>query len=141
VPLGGVFGPQPHPHRFIHGTITEISSHSLTLTHALPDEKKGVSDEDQEEVSGPSCIPFDYAIYALGSKLPAPIDVWSTPEDLSNDGKLNVHENAIVPPAKTGTKAEGIAWMQASQQRIARAPSVLVVGGGALGIRTTRFLW
>lgn len=34
-----------------------------------------------------------------------------------------------------GTKAEGVAWMQAAQARVKVAESVLVIGGGALGVR------
>jgi hypothetical protein len=44
-------------------------------------------------------------------------------------------ENLLAPQVRKGTKKEAIAWMQAGQERIARADSVLVVGGGALGIR------
>jgi NADH dehydrogenase FAD-containing subunit len=136
IPLTGVFGPQSHPHRFIHGTVTGLSAHSVTVAPALPDEHTGLHDDVQEDVAGPSCVAFDYAIYALGSKLPAPIDLWSKPEDPEH--KASEHDNdedVIVPARKIGTKVEGVSWLQASQERIAKAPSVLVVGGGALGIR------
>lgn len=135
IPLTGVFGPQPHPHRFVHGTVTALSAHSVTVAPALPDEHTGLHDGVQEDIEGPSCVPFDYAIYALGSKLPAPIDLWSKPEDSDYTTCEVNDEDVIVPARKIGTKVEGVSWLQASQERIAKAPSVLVVGGGALGIR------
>lgn len=70
-------------------------------------------------------LKFDYAIYALGSKPPAPLNLWASGGD---------DESVMVAPYG-GTKAEGIEWMKRNQERIKKAGSVLVVGGGALGIR------
>ncbi|PSR71374.1 hypothetical protein PHLCEN_2v12750 [Hermanssonia centrifuga] len=64
-------------------------------------------------------LDFDYLVYALGSHLPQPIDLWA------KEG------SAIYG----GTKSEGVDWMKRAQTRIEQAPSVLVVGGGALGIQ------
>ena len=66
---------------------------------------------------------FDYAIYSLGSHLPAPINIWGP----SADGKDLAYSS--------GSKREGIAWLAKFHSVIEKAPSVLVVGGGALGIR------
>ena len=67
----------------------------MTLSRAFPEH--GLSD----------VVHFDYAIYALGSHL----------------------------PARRPSRAESVAWLQQHQQAVAAAGSVLVVGGGALGIR------
>lgn len=67
---------------------------------------------------------FDYAVYALGSHLPSPLNLWHA----SPDGKPAAH-------SYEGNKAEGIAWLRGKQRTIEDATSVLVVGGGALGIR------
>ena len=73
-------------------------------------------------------LSFEYAIYVLGSKLPSPIDLWndSTSTDKSSYG---------------GTKREGIQWLQQKQVRLLQenVKRVLVVGGGALGIRASTF--
>lgn len=34
-----------------------------------------------------------------------------------------------------GSKERGRAWLQAAQQRIEKARSIAVIGGGALGVR------
>lgn len=67
---------------------------------------------------------FDFAVYALGSHLPSPLNLWSA----TLDGKPPLH-------AYGGTKAESIAWLKDKQQTIEAAATVLIVGGGALGIR------
>jgi hypothetical protein len=109
VPMLGVFRPQPHPHHFIHGTITTLSKHDITVSRALPDGHTGKMDDSQDDVKGPSCIPFDYAIYALGSKLPASIDLWSAPEEDEHVRETeNPDENTIMPQAKVGTKKEDV---------------------------------
>lgn len=91
-----------------------------------------------------SKIPFAYAIYALGSHLPAPINLWAkeSAAELQLEGrhvKEQMSEEEKVEEEKTeeyhGTKAEGVAWLKRCQKRIEKAESVLVVGGGALGIR------
>lgn len=68
---------------------------------------------------------YDYAVYALGSQLPDPVNLRGPRLDSKEKGKTECK----------GTKAEGISWLQSSQKVIAAAGSVLVVGGGALGIR------
>lgn len=75
-------------------------------------------------------IAFDYAIYALGSHPPPPLNLWdpSMPE-----------KEAEAMSAYGGLKSEGCAWFKEKQKIIEAAPTILVVGGGALGIR--RFLY
>jgi apoptosis-inducing factor 2 len=97
-------------------------------------------------------IPFDYCVYALGSRLPAPIDVWGENENVEefeeNVDVLGEDEDEAEAEAvdddrikskgkkgKTGTKKEGIRWLKRGQKKIKDVNSVLVVGGGALGIR------
>jgi hypothetical protein len=46
---------------------------------------------------------------------------------------------AILRAPYGGTKAEGIAWLKRKQRVVEEAASVLVVGGGALGIRECFF--
>ena len=112
-------------------------------------------------------VPFEYAVYALGSRLPAPIDLWagvdgdevvgevvggivgkeessgSREEEEAND--VDEEKEALkkeaeeaekeTPRVYTGSKTEAVEWMRRCQERIKGVSSVLVVGGGALGIR------
>lgn len=98
------------PHKILHATVTGIDAHSLTLSRALPE--AGVPEPR---------LSFDYLVYALGSHLPEPIDLW---------GPVNL---ASVP--HDGTKPRGIEFLKRARKQITEAPSILVVGGGALGIR------
>ena len=70
----------------------------------------------------------DYFLYARGCHLPALIDLWRPVADEDP-------EKADVLDVSRGTKEGGIAWLKKFQKRVERASSVLVVGGGALGIR------
>ena len=101
---------------FLHASVTSLAPHSLTLDRAFPE--FGVAESDRT-------LRFDYLIYALGSHLPAPIDLWGPVADEDED----------VLDVARGTKHGGVAWLKRFQQRVQRASSVLVVGGGALGIR------
>ncbi|KAJ7034792.1 hypothetical protein C8F04DRAFT_1395167 [Mycena alexandri] len=70
-------------------------------------------------------IAFDYAVYALGSHLPLPLDLsHAAPDDKPSAGH-----------AYNGNKAESIAWLKRKQAVIESTASVLIVGGGALGIQ------
>jgi hypothetical protein len=116
VTLSGLFGPQPHPHHVAHIIVTALSEHDVTVSRALPDEHTGKMDNSQDDIEGPSCILFDYAIHTLGSKLPVPIDLRSAPEEDENVRETeNPNETIIVPQGKVGTKKESVAWLQASQ--------------------------
>ncbi|CAK9785464.1 FAD/NAD(P)-binding domain-containing protein [Cutaneotrichosporon oleaginosum] len=70
------------------------------------------SGEEEDET-----ISFDYCIHALGASLPAPCDVWRPDNEAP------------------GTKKGAVHWMQKQSGVIERAPRVLIVGGGALGIQ------
>lgn len=105
-------------HLSLHASITSLSSNSLTLSKPFP--KHGLTD----------VIHFEYAVYALGSHLPSPINLWGAPPPIkSAPESLATYE---------GNKVESIAWLQQHQRAIEAADSVLVVGGGALGIRESR---
>ncbi|OBZ77598.1 Apoptosis-inducing factor B [Grifola frondosa] len=111
IPYSGFFSSEtqePSPHAILHAHVTSISPHALTLSRAFPEH--GIKEPGRT-------LDFQYLVYALGSHLPAPIDLWN--------------------PANTpaGTKAEGIQWFKRCQTRFAHANSILVVGGGALGIQ------
>ncbi|KAJ7932895.1 hypothetical protein B0H13DRAFT_754194 [Mycena leptocephala] len=120
---------------FIQATILSLTSHSLTLSCAVPElgmEKDGV-------------LGFEYAVYALGSRMPEPLDLWGAPSfsnctstctsscDTNTDA-IN-GKPAILHAPYGGTKPEGIAWLKRKQRVVEEAASVLVVGGGALGIQ------
>ena len=119
-------------------------------------------------------VPFEYAVYALGSRLPAPIDLWAGvdgdevvgevvggivgKEEESAEESSGVRESEAsdvdeekealkkeaeeaekeTPRVYTGSKTEAVEWMRRCQERIKGVSSVLVVGGGALGIREYR---
>ncbi|KAL1743877.1 hypothetical protein HDZ31DRAFT_39943 [Schizophyllum fasciatum] len=97
--------------------IVSLSSHSVTLDRTFPEH--GIPSRE---------LPFEYALYALGGSLPAPVNVWGPRLDaqLREDPKV---------AAALGSKPNGMQWLQIAQTAIGAARSVLVVGGGALGIQ------
>lgn len=108
-------------HVRVQATITSIENHRIIL-----------SPNPQEFQQ--SSLDFDYAIYALGSHLPSPIDLW-------NYQKEGGMKSSLEPPGIPkygGTKSEGVTSLRERQKRVEAATSVLVVGGGALGIRKLR---
>lgn len=107
-------------HVRVQATIASIDNHHITISPNLPDHKLRQSSID-----------FDYAVYALGSHLPSPIDLWSHKRECG--AKPSLKSPGI--PTYGGTKSEGIASLQERQKRVEAARSVLVVGGGALGIQ------
>ncbi|RDX46369.1 iron uptake cluster protein [Lentinus brumalis] len=104
---------------FLHASVTSISEHSLTLDKAFPEH--GIAESDRT-------LHFDYLVYALGSHLPAPINLWGPVAD------EDVEKTDVLDMAR-GSKEGGVAWLKKFQKRVERASSVLVVGGGALGIQ------
>lgn len=118
----------PNPHLLVHAEVTSMTPHSVTLSRPYPPFLSSSPDG--------KTVHFDYLIYALGSHLPAPINLWAgVPDDIVEVSKQNergVDEDVM---AVTGTREAGIAWLHRFQRRVERARSVLVVGGGALGIR------
>ena len=131
---------QDEQHKWVHGSITSLSSHSVTFTRPTRSAPPKASSEASGSSSsasaydatlgvfeGPSeTIDFDYAVYALGAGLPDPVNVWkpayggATPED----AHLGV-----------GTKRSGVRFMERKAEGIKEAQRILIVGGGALGIR------
>ncbi|KIP04635.1 hypothetical protein PHLGIDRAFT_25487 [Phlebiopsis gigantea 11061_1 CR5-6] len=103
-------------HLRLHAQVTALSTHSATLSRAFPEHGLGET------------LRFDYLVYALGSHLPAPIDLWGPVDAAEEEYKERT-------PAHNGSKASGIAWLERFRAVVERTPSVLVVGGGALGIQ------
>lgn len=123
---------------FLHAQVTSLSPRSLTLSRAFPEH--GVLEPEKT-------LNFDYAVYALGSHLPAPIDVWGSTEDVDvkTIAESTPESNADLSPSALplaletkGTKAAGIEWLKRYRSRIESASSILIVGGGALGVRTCK---
>ncbi|KAK7028583.1 hypothetical protein R3P38DRAFT_3518693 [Favolaschia claudopus] len=100
-------------HIFLRAHIQSLGRTSVKLSRAFPEH--GI-DSDM--------LHFDYAIYALGSHLPSPLNLWHA----APDGKPSVQSYC-------GSKAESIAWLRGKQRAIEDANSVLVVSGGALSIQ------
>ncbi|KAF9232991.1 hypothetical protein BU15DRAFT_54458 [Melanogaster broomeanus] len=126
-----------HRHRRVHGTITSLHSHHITyIPHTSSDPSTSTphsalllqpgKDEEHEQ-----SLHFDYAIYALGSHLPSPINLWESRD--ANILKILVCIRLYVPRGRG--KHEGISWLRSRQRIVAEARNVVVVGGGALGIR------
>ncbi|KAI6131699.1 hypothetical protein EV401DRAFT_371745 [Pisolithus croceorrhizus] len=115
------------PHIRIHGTVTSLHPNHITyIRHSLS------SSSSSEPAPEPQTLHFDYLIYALGSHLPSPIDLWEhTRERAQHLDKGRDHDKTT----GTGTKGHGISWLRERQARIEAAQSVLIVGGGALGIQ------
>ncbi|KAG8733837.1 kynurenine 3-monooxygenase, mitochondrial precursor [Ceratobasidium sp. 423] len=110
--------PRSSGHQLIHGHITRLEPHRVYYSP--------ISDSSATEQS----VDFDYMVYALGSHLPSPINVWADP--------VPVHEQPESDLPKSnrhGNKPEGTSWLCAAQARLKEAHSVLVIGGGALGVQ------
>ncbi|KAG5635987.1 hypothetical protein H0H81_009455 [Sphagnurus paluster] len=108
----------PLLHRRLQASVTSINQKFITLSRSFP-----------EHDLPTETVPFDYLIYALGSHLPAPLNLWDPAPSKPGKGRQL--------PVYHGMKSEGIAWMQEHQKIVEDAPTVLVVGGGALGIQKT----
>ncbi|KAG1728388.1 uncharacterized protein EDB91DRAFT_1060595 [Suillus paluster] len=114
--------PSSSSHVRVQATITSIDKHCITLSPNLPD-------HEQQQ----SSLDFNYAIYALGSHLPSPIDLWSHKRECGV--KPSLEPPGLGISTYGGTKSEGISSLRERQKRVEAATSVLVVGGGALGIQ------
>ncbi|KAI5451128.1 hypothetical protein NCC49_002004 [Naganishia albida] len=138
-------------HQMIHGCVTEIGKRSLKYVPLSENGKPIVPATPLAEVDalerdcglGAACckelgwedsekaekvLHYDYMLYALGSHLPAPINIWST---VDHNADIKIDESA----GYQGSKERGRAWLQAAQQRIEKARSIAVIGGGALGVQ------
>ncbi|KAI5890714.1 FAD/NAD(P)-binding domain-containing protein [Schizophyllum commune H4-8] len=113
--------PAEKPNRLLNLTAQaqSLSPHAVTLDRAFP----------EHGIPTPK-LDFEYAIYALGSTLPAPVNLWGP----RLDAKMRADAEAV-EVLQVGSKASGIAWLKAAQRVIRDARSVLVVGGGALGVQ------
>ncbi|KAG5729559.1 Apoptosis-inducing factor like protein [Termitomyces sp. T112] len=122
IPLSKVFLSEDPTllHRCLQATVTSIRRDSITLSRAFP-----------EHGLATTVVPYDYMIYALGSLMPPPLDLWGT-DPADNIVQAKPGRNL---PVYRGTKSEGIAWMKEHQKIVEDAPTILVVGGGALGIQ------
>ncbi|KAI8977726.1 FAD/NAD-P-binding domain-containing protein [Trametes punicea] len=103
-------------HVRLHANVLALREHDLTLDKSFPEH--GIFDRT---------LRFEFLVYALGSHLPSPINLWGpVADEVDKDGVVDVVR---------GTKEGGVAWLKRFQKRVERASSVLVVGGGALGIQ------
>lgn len=112
-------------HDFIHANVTSIDSHRVHFTRL----STRPCDPDPS-----SHIDFDYLVYALGSHLPAPINIWS-PSRSVGPGTPNASQDSLLLDEHDGTKEKSRQWLRTAHHRIRAASSVLVVGGGALGVQ------
>ncbi|TFK45782.1 FAD/NAD(P)-binding domain-containing protein [Heliocybe sulcata] len=138
IPPTQVFSP---PHTFAHALVTRLTPTSVTFTRlsSTPPSSHPPSPyacpHPQHTIyhcpfSATETLHFDFCVYALGSRLPAPIDLWG------DEGARSAIEGTPVGgEGYRGMKEEGVAWMKRMQRRVEGARSVLVVGGGALGIQ------
>ncbi|KAN0063626.1 cytochrome b [Thecaphora frezii] len=102
---------QTHQHRLIQANVVAIDADNKRVAYRRIEQ----GEEKQVEWLG-----WEYLVYALGSHLPDPINVWSKSRAGSE------HD---------GSKKMGIQWLRDAQRRIEQANSVVVVGGGALGVQ------
>ncbi|PWN38405.1 FAD/NAD(P)-binding domain-containing protein, partial [Meira miltonrushii] len=121
----------------IHGVLKSLGhreseqSEGRGVARYIPiDETYNPNSHEQSQIR---TIAFDYMIFALGSILPAPINTWSVPS-----GKLDDEASKILQNGKAGFwggKQRGVKWLRETQDRIAAAESILIIGGGALGVQ------
>ena len=107
---------------WIHGNVSSLDSHCVTFTRLS-------GHKPNQAVGEAETIEFDYLVYALGASLPSPVDVWG--EESSGLQLKGV---------PMGCKKRGVGYMHQRAETMRRAKSVLVVGGGALGIRKSEVL-
>ncbi|KAF8312903.1 uncharacterized protein EI90DRAFT_3294623 [Cantharellus anzutake] len=101
----------PSSHVLIHGHVTAVHPHSVRYISL----DQGASLEERQ-------VRFNYLIYALGSHLPAPINIWSE-EPLKNIPKLR-KKYSLGPPTPTGSHAPTTASTPSTPSTIAsRSPT------------------
>ncbi|KAF8758419.1 Kynurenine 3-monooxygenase [Rhizoctonia solani] len=110
--------PRSSGHQLIHAHVTRIDAHKVYYS-PIPTSSAGEQSVD-----------FDYMVYALGSHLPSPINVWADPVPIHGQP-----ESDLPKSNRHGNKPEGTNWLCAAQARLKEANSVLVIGGGALGVQ------
>ncbi|WVQ78397.1 hypothetical protein IAT38_000483 [Cryptococcus sp. DSM 104549] len=123
-------------HQFVQGLVTKLSAKEVTIIRptespAAAGQKAGGTSKKGEVVTygkydGPEeKINFDYLIYALGSTLPDPVNVWTPVEDVGAKGEAG----------KMGSKKHGLRFMERQSEKFKKSDRILIVGGGALGIQ------
>ncbi|CAE6363294.1 unnamed protein product [Rhizoctonia solani] len=133
IPYNNLFCPTPGPNRVIHGTAIKLERNKVVYTPAP------YSNETSPERT--SSLEFDYLIYALGAKLPGPIDFWGAKSVYDGHAYDSKAERTINLDGDKkfetfdGSKSAAVAFLQRAQKRLKLVESVLVVGGGALGIQ------
>ncbi|KXN83174.1 Apoptosis-inducing factor 2, partial [Leucoagaricus sp. SymC.cos] len=85
VPFTSIFHKDPTSiaHLHLQAHILSLTRNTVTLNESFPN----------YGLHSPT-IKFDYAIYALGSHLPAPLDLWGTPAYPDNKNNIHYHEFA-----------------------------------------------
>ncbi|KAJ7579263.1 hypothetical protein C8J56DRAFT_1030584 [Mycena floridula] len=123
IPTKNIFD-SASPHRFLQAHVISVHREHVVISRSFP-----------EHDIPSTTLPFEYLVYALGSHLPRPLNLWqSSPSDLRMlpQGTPATEESPIL---YRGMKSDGIAWLKGCQSVIREASSVLVVGGGALGVQ------
>lgn len=72
---------------------------------------------------------FDYCVYALGSGMPDPCNVWNEHPNMPTGVASGM------PALAPGSKKGGMRWMKFKASQLEKAERIVIVGGGALGIR------
>lgn len=150
---------------FIHGLLTSLKMHPegkndqfgrgtasyirLSSTNEPLKEVNGNTNGSASNGERPHehSVSFDYLVYALGSHLPPPINIWSVPDTqkerahgslqdlLAATGQIE-QKTKVIP----GSKSSGMTWLQDAQKRIRDAKSIAIIGGGPLGVRECLWL-
>jgi len=138
-PIEFVSAEEVQHHIILQGTITSLHKHHLTYTRPSPGSRRTSEPETPGlrphtiEFGGPEeTIEFEYCIYALGSGMPDPVNVWSEHPNLPCGIGGEYRERGL------GSKKGGVRWMRNKADQLREAQSILIVGGGALGIREYR---
>ncbi|KAI3491315.1 hypothetical protein L1887_44350 [Cichorium endivia] len=99
-------------HQLLHANVLELDQQNRRASYELINDK----------AAGVQWLQWDYLVYALGSHLPDPINVWSS----SGEQGSRQHD---------GSKIMGVQWLRDAQDRIEKAESIVIIGGGALGVQ------
>ncbi|SPO27554.1 related to AIF1 - mitochondrial cell death effector [Ustilago trichophora] len=113
IPYTNIFKPAlglKDQHVLLHANVIELDRGNRRVSYELIDDK----------TAGIQWLYWDYLVYALGSHLPDPINVWSTSQQVSR---------------YDGSKLMGVKWLRDAQDRIEAAKSIVIIGGGALGVQ------
>lgn len=106
---------------WVRGSVTSLESNAIVY-RPIEDADTPSRIVGEETDDGQRRLSFEYLIYCMGAQLPRPVDVWSGPS--------TAKETAL------GGKRHGVGFMQEQCRVIESKQRIVVVGGGALGIRT-----